>query len=257
MSSTQFIKAAACVILISFAVVRILYYEILSESMDEVFLALVGTAILVWLIPWERLVKFKAGGFELTLDTPQITGALEGLCLNRVENETLRKTISKIASDIEQARGSRILWIDDKPHTIISERRLLRALGVEIVPAISSEMAENILEKDNDFDMIITDVQRRGESYKPIDGVPIHEGVNFIVKLRKHPDPIIKAMPVAFYAAYKWPRLVKFTRPARETLPEPQISNSIEALLINVFSMLADVRSNPIGVRPEKKPTRV
>jgi CheY-like chemotaxis protein len=135
-------------------------------------------------------------------------------------------------------KGGRILWIDDRPHNIIGERRLLRALGADVIITVSSDCAEEILNRDNDFDIIITDVQRVGESYKLNNGEPIHEGVNFIVKLRNFDDPIIKSIPVVFYAAYDWDRLIKFTKPARETKPIPKISNTIEDMLSKVITVI-------------------
>ncbi|MFQ5821748.1 MAG: hypothetical protein ACE5I5_17315 [Candidatus Heimdallarchaeota archaeon] len=254
---SPWIKAVLAIIVLLFAIVRFVFYDFINERVDDIFLLLLTLAALILLFPWERLTSLKAAGIELSLEQPQIKGALEGLEMNRLENEQLKQKILSKAREIEQAQGSRIIWIDDKPHNIVGERRILRALGVEVVTAISSEMAEEIFSRDNDFDMIISDVQRKGESYKLNNGVPIHEGVNFIVKLRQHEDPVIMTLPVTFYAAYNWPRLVEFTRPARETQPEPQICNTIAELLIKVLTTLSEVRSHPIKVRAEKRPTRV
>ena len=249
------IRIVLSAVVLLFAILRFTFFEIVGERMDPIFLLLIASAVLIFVLPWERLKSLKAGGIELSLEKPQVKGAIDSLGLNRVENKQLREKLSRRAPEIEQVKGSRILWIDDRPYNIIGERRLLRALGVEVVTAVSSEMAEEILMRDNDFDIIISDVQRIGESYKLNEGIPIHEGVNFIVKLRKHDDPIIRALPVIFYAAYDWDRLVKFTRPARETRPEAELSNSIESLLTKVIISLSEVRSNPIKVMPKKEPT--
>jgi len=254
---TTWIRIVLSTIVLLFAVFRFVFFEAVSERMDSTFLLLLALAVLIAFLPWERLKHLKAGGIELSLDRPQVKGAIDSLGLDRVENKQLQEMLSRNVLEIQQLNGSRILWIDDKPHNIIGERRLLRALGGEVDTATSSEMAEEILVRDNDFDMIVSDVQRKGESYKLNNGIPIHEGVNFIVKLRKHGDPIIKSIPVTFYAAYDWDRLVKFTRPARETYPEPEISNSIMGLLAKVIKVLSEVRSNPIKVGLEKKPTEI
>lgn len=256
-TQSPWIKAVLAIIVLLFAIVRFVFYDLINERVDDIFLLLLALAALILLFPWERLTSLKAAGIELSLEQPQIKGALEGLEMNRLENEQLKQKILSKAREIEQVQGSRIIWIDDKPHNIVGERRILRALGVQVVTAVSSDMAEEIFTRDNDFDMIITDVQRKGESYKLNNGVPIHEGVNFIVKLRQHVDPVIKTLPVTFYAAYDWPRLVEFTRPARETQPEPQICNTIAELLTKVLTTLSEVRSHPIKVRAEKRPTRV
>lgn len=154
-------------------------------------------------------------------------------------------------------RGSRVLWIDNSPGVIVPARRLLRSLGVSIVPATSSETAEEILKRDKDFDLIVTDTQRPGSSYKFNNGVPIHEGVNFVVKLRQTGDEIVKRIPVIFFSAYDWERLVEFTRPARETQPEPEISNSINGLVVKAVKRIIMERSKPIVYKDLKIPTRV
>ena len=160
-----------------------------------------------------------------------------------------------MGKELESIRGSRVLWIDDNPHNILGVRRLLRALGINIVSAVSSEAAESILETDNDFDLIVTDVQRMGDSHKITGGVIIHEGVNYIIRLREHPDPVIAHMPVIFYAAYEWEKLVKHTRPVRELLPEPEISNAAPDFVVKVVNTLAIQRATPIKYSELKVPT--
>ncbi len=256
--SDLWIRITLSAMAILLAILRWVFFDLTSKRMDATFLLLVASAVLILVLPWERLKSLKAGGVELTLDQPQVKGAIEGLGLDRVEDKQLRDKLSNLAPEIEKVKGSRVLWIDDRPHTILGERRLFRALGIEVVTATLSEMAEEILQRDNDFDLIISDVQRKGESYKLNNGVEIHEGVNFIVKLRNHyEDPIIKSLPIIFYAAYPWDRLVKFTRPARELLPEAEISNTIEMLLTKAITRLSAVRTSPIVCSKKKTPTSV
>lgn len=138
------------------------------------------------------------------------------------------------------ARGGR----HSHPHTILGERRLLRALGIDITPAMSSEEAQDILEKDNDFDLIITDVYRVGRD----------EGVDFVVKLHKNKDERIGSLPVIFYAAYRWGDLVKRTLPARELRPEVEISNAVDEFIPKVIRRLSEERINPIIVSSKKIP---
>jgi len=217
---------AAAAVLIA-AVMRVVTQEKIGDAIDTTFLQFIVVAFLIIVIPWERLKSFKAGGVEVALEQENIKAAIDGLRLDRIEDEELRNKLLDLDDKLSLVRGARILWIDDKPHNILGIRRLLRSLGIEITSAISSEAALKILTSDNDFDLIVTDVQRKGDSYKEVEGgIEIHEGVNFVVTLRKHEDPNIKELPVIFYAAYDWERLVKFTRPARELLPEPEISNS-------------------------------
>lgn len=250
--------AGLSLLLIMLALTRFILHDRVAGRMDTMFFVLIGLAFFLHIIPFERLKSFKAGGIEISLELPQVQGAIAGLGLDQIQDERLRQKLSHLKNELETIRRSRALWIDDRPRNVLGERRLLRALGVEVIPAISSEVAEQILGTDNDFDLIITDVQRKGDSYKLTGGVDIHEGVNFIIKLRtNHPDPIIRSMPVMFYAAYDWKRLIKFTRPARESLPEPDASNSVLDFIPKVIKQLANARSSPIVCKEEKTPTPV
>jgi CheY-like chemotaxis protein len=253
----RLVRLALSMVLFVAAAVRWAYFDTVSDRMDTVFLGLVLLAFLIHLIPWERLTSFKAVGIEISLEEPKVQAAISGLGLDRIENKQLKNQLSKLNDELQSARGSRVLWIDDKPHNLIGARRLLRALGIQVMSATSSTAAEHILEIDNDFDLIITDVQRLGDSHTIVGGEPIHEGVNFVVKLRQHSDPIIKTLPVIFYAAYDWNRLVDFTRPARELLPEPEISNTAIDFVPKVIKRLAQVRAMSIIYGGDKKPTSV
>ena len=100
-------------------------------------------------------------------------------------------------------------------------------------------------------------MQRKGTSYKEVpEGVEIHEGVNFIVKLRAHADPNIRNIPVVFFAAYPQDKLVRFTQPARVLEPEAEISNSVDDFVPKVIRCLAEERSKPISYSGRKKGTR-
>ena len=146
------IKIVFSSIILVLAIMRFLFFETVNERMDSVFFLLLLLAFLVPVLPWERLKSFKAGGVEFSLDQPNVVGAIESLGLDRIENKQLRELLSKQSSQIKQLKGARILWIDDKPHNVVGARRLLRALGADVTTATTSEMAEDILNKDNDFD---------------------------------------------------------------------------------------------------------
>ena len=257
MKINKYGKIIISIILIALAVIRWFFHDIAFERMDTIFFGLVISAVLVFIFPWENIKTFKAAGVELSIEQPVLKAAISGLGLNRINDEKLKDQLIKLEEDLHSVRGSRVLWIDDKPHNVIGERRLLRTLGVQIVFAISSEIAESILDRDNDFDLIISDVQRIGDSYKLNNGVDIHEGVNFIVKLRQHEDATIKVIPVVFYAAYDWERLVEFTRPARERQPEPEISNSAIDFVPKVIKQLAKSRASVIAYSSSKDPTSI
>ena len=258
MELTQGMKIGIAAFLVVLAILRIVFHETLSPKMDITFFSLLAFAFLALVLPWEQLKTFKAGGVEISLEKPTVKAAIIGLGLDRVDDDNLKNHLSRLDDELKMASGSRVLWIDDKPHNVLGARRVLRALGINVTTATSSEMAQDILDTDNDFDLIISDVQRKGVNYKQIDGgIEIHEGVNFAVVLRKHADQNIRVLPVIFYAAYDWERLVKFTRPARELMPEAQISNSMADFLPKVIKRLAMERSKPIAFSSEKKSTYV
>jgi CheY-like chemotaxis protein len=248
-----FLLSAACLLL------AFLRYRDTSQQRraDAVVVALVAAAFILHIVPLERITAFKGGGVEVTLEQPQVKAAISGLTADRIKNEELRGELESLADELDVVRGSRVLWIDNSPSVIVGARRLLRALGIYIVPVTSSEMAEETLMHDKDFDLIITDTQRPGTSYKINDGVPIHEGVNFIVKLRRSPATVVTRIPVIFFSAYDWDRLAEFTRPARETQPEPEISNAVNDLIVKIVRRLAVERGKPILYEDEKIPTRV
>jgi len=295
------IKIIISLLFLILAIIRLVFFEYINEKMDLTFLILLLAAFIIPIFPWERIQSFKAGGIEVSLDKPQIEGAIKSVTYGKdskfnIDNtelqEKLRKIINQNTSKIELFKGSRILWIDDHPYNIIGERRLIRALGAEIIMANSSEIAEEKLRIDSDFDIIITDVQRKGQSFisakeltKKYKIWRVHEGVNFIIKLRIDPnifknyenedfnkqeekelskkkDPYkklkeyVKSLPVIFYAAYKWKSLVRWTQPVRIIPPESKISNSIDDLLSKVINTITDVRSNPIKIKVKKTPTK-
>jgi len=254
--TTTWVRAGLSLSILALAILRLAFFDEVGDRMDATFLLLLAAAAAAVLMPWERLTSLKAGGVEFSLEQPQVRGAVQALGLDRVADERLKDQIERLNADIEKARGSRVLWIDDKPHEIVGERRLLRALGIQITMVTSSEMAMDFLARDNDFDLLITDVQRQGDSWEETGGVAIHEGANFVVRLRRHPDEVIRSLPVVFYAAYDWDRLVEFTRPAREAAqPEPAMTNSVQALVAKTVGLLASVRANPLVVGEKKRPT--
>jgi CheY-like chemotaxis protein len=241
---------------LALAVFRLLYFEAMSQKIDNIFLILLVAAILIFVVPWDRLQSFKAGDVEFTLDQPQVKGALKSIEMKRLENKQLRKMLSDLEADINHVRGSRILWIDDKPHEILGERRLLRALGIEIITAKGSKNAKDKLEEDNDFDLIITDAQR-AENFN--DKETIYGGIYFIKQLRtEFTNDFFKEIPVIFYSAYKAEakkRMMDQDNVVREVFSTHKVVGTIEELLNEVIETLSKVRSNPVMVKSKKEPT--
>ena len=246
------------VIVIALAFARLIFHTPLSPRMDAVFFIVIGVGLVLLLVPVRYLRTFKAGGFEFSLEQPHVQSAISGLDLNRLQNSRMIADLTRLKDELIAVRGSRVLWIDDHPHTVVAERRLLRALGVDVVTASSSNEAERTLEGDNDFDLIITDVQRHGDNYRTTGGIDIHDGVNFIVRLRKdHKDPVITKLPVIFYAAYDPDRLMEFTAPARAQYWKTETANSEQELIPKAVKLLSHSRSTPIVGREKKTPTAI
>lgn len=248
-------QLAAAGFLLAIAIARLVWEDFAGKT-DAIFLGLVAASLVLVLVPLNAIRSLKAGGLELSLDAPHVQGAVASLSLPRIENAKLQKSLESLSHILPAVNGSRVLWIDDRPEKILGERRLLRALGVTVVSATSSDEARQIIGRDNDFDVIVTDVQRRGETYKMTGGVDIHEGTNFAVWLRtKYEDPYVRKIPIIFYAAYPWPSLVEFTRPARELHPEAEISNSITEFIPKLLRTIAHARETAIDIPSEKTPT--
>ena len=245
------------VLFLAAAMARALWPAFASMA-DTVFFALMAIGLLLFIVPLQSIRSLKAAGIELLMDAPHVRGAVENLNLDRIESEKLRVKLKSISHLLPAVSGAKVLWIDDRPEKIIAERRLLRALGVVVVSATSSDEAREVLRVDRDFDLIVSDVQRLGETHVLTGGVDIHEGVNFVVWLRtRFGDPFVANLPVLFYAAYDWPKLVEYTRPARETFPEPGISNSVLDFVPKILTALADGRDMAIGVPAEETPTAI
>lgn len=103
------------------------------------------------------------------------------------------------------------------------------------------------LERDNDFDLMISDAQRGS----PADA---REGARFALEVRDHRDPVINSLPIIFYTA--WPTVEtaeRFVKPAMTTSPRPRVSISVDTLLPEAIDVLAAARQNPIPVAAKAK----
>jgi CheY-like chemotaxis protein len=257
MKRVNWLKMVISSIAILLAILRLILFDTVSERMDNTFLLLLAIAVGVYLIPWEKVTTFKGWGVELILERPQVKGALESTGLPYLQRLSLWEKLSDLESEIKNAQGSRILWIDDHPHEILSERRILRTLGIEVITVSNSAKAASILEEDNDFDLIISDVQRRGEIGNQATR---YGGIYFIKELRKKykDNPAITSLPVIFYSAYRPDQIETIKKQVGEAfLEEIQFSGTFDVLLLEVVKVLAEIRSHPVIVSPKKKPTNL
>lgn len=229
--------------------------DAIANEVNGSFFLLAGIAALVLTFPWQLLRTLKAGPFELSLEQGQVHGAVRSLAISADEpdekaEERFSDLLARLQPDIERARGSRVLWIDDKPHRVVGERRLFRAVGIETLVAISSEDAMRTLERDNDFDLLITSLAREGEK---VDGDSVRPSVRFVQWIRSHEDDVIKDIPVIFYAAFDREVLRRDTLPATQ-LPGVEVPEPTRIELVkSVIRLLADESEKPITIPREKK----
>jgi CheY-like chemotaxis protein len=255
------LRMVLALVVVGILVARTAFYSAWSQRFDNVSLLLLAGVVLLLLLPWERLTSLSLGSVAVSLDAPQIHGALSA-SLDRVADERLRRRLESMTEQLVLMRGARVLWVDDHPNEVLGERRILRSLGVEVMTATSTEEAVEVLRRDGDFDLLITDVQRPGgQSHQKTAGVPLHEGTNMIVALRKGlldglaATGVVRKIPVLFYAAYDESRLLEFTRAARELEPEAGAANDLEKLVWKAVQALAESRRNPVAAPTKKVPT--
>jgi hypothetical protein len=262
-----------------------------SANVSDATLVLAGIAIFIVAFPWQRLAALKAGPFEFSLEPAQVKGMVDsvaGAAAKHVEaadgdraraagvagsqKEKLPALLSQLDSDIKRARGSRVLWVDDRPTRVVAERRLFRALGVETVVVSSCRDAGLLLMRDNDFDLVITSLEKGTEQKKRADvkdeknfailliewlrgeaGSGIEElmgdGVTVPVK-----DPVVENVAVIVYAGFPPPYIREKIRSLAGLEPPVEASASPDDLLKKAIRALADQRSTPIET-PAKKAT--
>ena len=79
----------------------------------------------------------------MTLQQPEVAAAIGGLQLTQFQNDELRATLKSTKDILPSIRGSRVLWIDDRPERIVALRRVLRVLGINIVCAVQRKRQRN------------------------------------------------------------------------------------------------------------------
>lgn len=225
-------------------------------------LVLFGVATLAFAFPWQRLSTLKAGPLEFSLEQEQVRGALDGIKVDGPEKDRIERALSRLGPDLEQARGSRVLWVDDKPPRLLGERRLLRSLGIETVIAPTCRGAAMELLRDNDFDLLITSVVKSYENKSIRD--PTNPTVLLIRWLRGRSssgteellgvvptpvkDPVINALRVIVYAALPVPSIWGFLQPVAALRPTVDACEQLDDLLTKTITTLAELRANPLRV---------
>jgi CheY-like chemotaxis protein len=233
---------------IALALTRLIAPGYADKRMDRTFLLLLAAAVLILLVPWERLTGLKAPlGFELTLDRPQVAGALKALRLDRIKDRRIRKALESRAEKLEALRGARVLWHDDAPASIVGLRRLLRALGTNVVAVTDRETALDTLKNDCDFDVVITDVLRRTNNRYT------NEGVVLVREIREHDNPAINELPIIFFTFGPTQEAAeRQVKDVSNTVPPPLVTISADTLLPTVIDVLDEARRRPIEAPADK-----
>lgn len=230
-------------------------------------LLLFGVSALVLFFPWQRLSTLRAGPIEFALEHGQVRGALDAIKVDGPEKERVERTLSRLVTDIERARGSRVLWVDDRPSRLVGERRLFRALGIETVTVRTCHDAALELNRDNDFDLLITSVVKSSEQRAIKDSTNptalfirwlrgySDSGVEELVgrEVGQPPDDaVINNLRVIVYAALKVSKIWEFLQPVAGLQPPVDACSKLDELLPKAIRMLADLRANPIEVSIDK-----
>ena len=254
-NSTLIWKLAISVAAVGLAIYRVKAPDSSQVWLDSTFILLLTIPPLAFLFPWHRLQNIKAFGIELILETPSARGAISGLEMSASDNREIRRSLYNLRLAIEDSKGSRILWIDDHPEEILGERRILRALGVQVVSANSTNSAKNILEEDNDFDLVISDMQRKSE---PESEYGRYGGIEYIKRLRNANDPVSANLPVVFYTAYKPYQVEKILdQISAGNLSDIHFCYSVDGLIKKVFLILPAARAEVTRVKSKKQATDI
>ena len=216
------------------------------EEISTFSTVILGITVAILVIPWEKLTSLKAGGFELSVQK-SFESAVEGYIDSN--SEDLLKALDVNKDNLPMINRSRILWLEDRPGNILGERRILRALGIDIVMGVPNVVDPSPIckqiEGDNDFDLIISDIQWKDKNNNPTYG-----GLDFIVSLRETGNDInIKNLPVIFYTAYTEDQLTTIkNQTGLKFYEDMYFSSSIEDLLERAIKVLVEYRSKPIKV---------
>jgi CheY-like chemotaxis protein len=130
-----------------------------------------------------RIRAVKVAGFEAQFnEAVRAAASKRKLTVDAAEQTAIERRAERDAAALE---GARILWVDDDPDGNSNEREALRAAGVEVENAVSTEEAFRLLRR-KDRDLIVSDIDRETNP---------KEGLEFLDALRGEENPI----PVIFY----------------------------------------------------------
>ena len=207
---------------------------------------ILGFVVALIVIPWDNLKHFKAGGFEVSVEK-SFKSAVEGY--KNSKSKELMGILTEYKESLPIINGARILWIEDRPTNVLGERRILRALGIDIKMAtpdiIDPTPIYKSIETDNDYDLIISDIQ-----WKDKDNKATYGGLEFIRKIRdSEMDSNMKELPVIFYSAYTKEQLVIIKEHTNlKFYDDMYFCDAVENLTDRVSKLLVEYRTKPLKV---------
>jgi len=225
----------------------VLYFNLEhAETLVSFTTVVLGIAVALLVIPWENLVHFKAGGLELSVEK-NYKSAVEGY--ENSKTSELMDILSDYKDTLPVLNGARIFWIEDRPANVLGERRILRALGINIrmlTPDVTNPRPIfDSVKSDNDYDLIISDIQWRDEA-----GNPTYGGLEVIRTIRDADiDANMKRLPVIFYTAYSKAQLETIKQQTNLPFYENMyFCDGVENLVDRVSRLLIEYRTRPLRV---------
>jgi CheY-like chemotaxis protein len=267
MKTKPWIKGLCTAGVIILALLRVAFPDFAKSRMDNTFYILLAAGVLILLLPWERINSLRAGDYGVNFDQRTIDSALstmvgempEGVKVREVvNNQQLSEMIQNMGSAMGLMRGSKILWVDDRPYNTVSIRRLFRALGIQVETAVHGEIAYAKWEKDFDFDLVITDIAWHKVYQDTPQGSGLDNGFTLIKKIREEEETrLLPNVPIVIYTKYSPDNIRMKSKIANLSWPEDLTSvrttGTIEALVQAVLELLAVERlhSRPVRTGPK------
>jgi len=94
----------------------------------------------------------------------------------------------EILSELRSVRQGLVLWVDDNPDWVRDERQILDGVGNRSVLVRSTQEAVDLLDSENSFDLVVTDMRRRDE---------LRAGYELLEAIRRR----TKSLPVVLYSS--------------------------------------------------------
>jgi len=94
----------------------------------------------------------------------------------------------EILSELRSVRQGLVLWVDDNPDWVRDERQILDGVGNRSVLVRSTQEAVDLLDAENRFDLVVTDMRRRDE---------LRAGYELLEAIRRR----TKSLPVVLYSS--------------------------------------------------------